>query len=141
MTRSSLQDLSALLRKEREALDLLLARLEESPQDHASLLRSISSLELHRAITAREVALELGLAGDPTLREMARAAPEEWALILHGHREALVELASQVEAHRLPETVVVDITTAASGGNGNGNGNGSAEGRVAIQRSLLEFLG
>jgi hypothetical protein len=133
VTRSSLQYLSSLLRKERDALDLLLARLDEAPNDHDTLLRSISSLELHRAITAREVALELGVDGDPTLRELAIAAPDEWSLILHGHREALVELASRVEASRLPETVVVEMKAQSVSSNGDG--------RVAIQRSLLEFLG
>jgi sarcosine oxidase gamma subunit len=130
MTSSSLQVLSSLLRKERDALDLLLARLDEAPQDHDSLLRSISSLELHRAITAREVALELGLDGDPTLRDVVEAAPDEWAIILAGHREALVELASRVEARRLPATVTADLDLRER-----------ADGQVAIQRSLLEFLG
>ena len=133
MPPSSLQYLSSLLRKERDALDLLLMRLDAAPHDHDALLRSISSLELHRAITAREVALELGVDGEPTLRDLANAAPAEWSLILHGHREALVELASRVEANRLPETVVVDLIAHSANGNG--------EGGVAIQRSLLEFLG
>lgn len=93
---SSLNELSGLLWRERDVLDLVVSRLEGSNGDWQGLLRSISSLELHRAITAREAALELGLSGDATLDEIAKAAPREWSSILAGHARALRSLTKEL---------------------------------------------
>lgn len=96
------------------------------------LLRSISSLELHRAITAREVAVELGLAGEPTLRELIQRGPSEWAVVLVDHHRHLTSLVQQVgsrsrvrmQDHEGPTDVVLLPLGA---------------GRM-VQRSLREFL-
>jgi hypothetical protein len=125
MTSSSLNELSGLLWRERDVLDLVVSRLETDDADWQHLLRSISSLELHRAITAREVALESGLAGDATLDEIAAAMPSEWSSILAGHANALRELTSEV-ARLVPA-------------NGVRVGSDRAPGAV-VQRSLREFL-
>src|SRR5688500_11635533 len=72
MTAPSLSELSSLLQREREILDRLVAVLSDGADgaETEGLLRSVSSLELHRAITAREVAADLGLNGEPTLSDL-----------------------------------------------------------------------
>lgn len=70
----------------------------EGPADLTTqgLLRSISSLELHRAITAREVAAEIGLGGEPTLSGLIQQGPPEWAMVLGEHHRSLRSLVHQV---------------------------------------------
>lgn len=96
MANSILSELSGLLWRERDVLEQLVERLRaEAPGDdvHSNgLLHSISSLEIHRAITTREVALDFGLEGEPTLRELIQLATEEWAPVLAAHRRALLDL-------------------------------------------------
>ena len=121
MPRSSLNDLSGLLWRERDVLDLLLARLAAGEEGTDGLFRSISSLELHRAITAREAGLELGLEGEPTLQELIERAPSEWTGVLRGHLDALVRLAADVEDR-------LALVPAGSGP------------RTSLQRSLRAFL-
>ena len=122
MTRSSLNDLSGLLWRERDVLDLLLGRLDRGEEPTDGLFRSMSSLELHRAITAREAGLELGLAGEPTLQELIDTAPAEWTSVLEGHRAALMRLATLVDER-------LQLVPARGGP------------RTSLQRSLREFLG
>jgi hypothetical protein len=130
---TSLAELSGLLWRERDVLDQLLAVLRNGGEDVETdgLLRSISSLELHRAITAREVAVELGLEGEPTLRELVERSDGEWGALLSGHRRALQDLSADVRSllRRVP----------AASGDGNvvtlrppGSRN--------LQRSLRDFL-
>lgn len=122
MTSSSLNELSGLLWRERDVLDLVVTRLVDGDDEWQGLFRSISSLELHRAVTAREAALELGVAGDATLDEIAAAAPRDWSSILAGHARALRALTSEIA--RL-------------------SGDGapvSPDGRTVMQRSLRDFL-
>lgn len=122
---SSLNELSGLLWRERDVLDLVVSRLEGGNGDWHALLRSISSLELHRAITAREAALELGLSGDSTLDEIAAGAPREWSSILAGHARALRALTSELV--RLSE-------------DGAFVGSDGAVPSGVLQRSLRDFL-
>ena len=99
MQRSSLNDLSGVLWRERDVLRMLLGRLREQNADTGGLLRTISGLELHRAITAREAGLELGFIGEATLLELARKAPEEWVSVLEGHHRALSDLVADIQQH------------------------------------------
>ena len=138
MPSTSLAELSGLLWRERDVLDQLLGRLREEDASAADaetdgLLRSISSLELHRAITAREVALELGLEGEPSLQDLIERSDDEWATLLAGHRLALRELSEEVRRllRRVPAGAVE--------GNVISMPEPGARGRV-LQRSLRDFL-
>ena len=92
------------------------------------LLRSISSLELHRAITAREVAVELGLDGEPTLQDLVERTTGEWVPLLAGHRRALQELSDEVRSLlRQPASAVGNVVALPVGGR-------------SLQRSLRDFL-
>jgi hypothetical protein len=113
MSSSSLAELSGLLWRERDVLEQLVALLRGragDPSDAADvdsdgLLRSISSLELHRAITAREVAIELGLDGEPTLQDLVERTAGEWASVLASHRWGLLRLSDEVASLLRPDVV------------------------------------
>jgi hypothetical protein len=139
MPSTSLAELSGLLWRERDVLDQLVQRLRDG-DDLASgeleaegLLRSISSLELHRAITAREVAVELGLEGEPSLQDLIERSDDEWATLLAGHRVALRSLTDEVRQllRRVPaaavEGNVIALPVVGSPGR-------------SLQRSLRDFL-
>ena len=140
----ALRELSGLLWRERIALDRLADGLagisKELGEDHSEidevgLYQSISALELHRAIAAREAAIELGVDGEPTLLQLVQAAPLGWADVLASHRRALIDLTTEVtHLVRKPE---VDLT---DGDDPNGFPVPGVR-RFGIQRSLREFLG
>lgn len=119
---TSLQELSGLLWRERDVLEQLLVILHAGAHltECEGLLRSISSLELHRAITAREAAVELGLDGEPTLRDIAAVSDGEWSDVLATHRLALHQLARDT-TDRLRDA--------------------EPERQQGLQRSLVAFLG
>lgn len=132
-----LRELSGLLWRERVALDRLADALVRGKEyeECDGLLRSVSALELHRAISAREAAIELGVTGEPTLAELAASAPLGWADVLASHRRALLDLTTEV-AHllRRPAEVEIDLT---SSGNGD---DGRLHRPPTVQRSLRDFL-
>lgn len=139
MPSSSLAELSGLLWREREVLDRLLALLqpgtdddEEDELETDGLLHSISGLELHRAITAREVAVELGLEGEPSLQDIIERSDDEWAAVLAGHRRSLQSISDEVRVllRRVPAAAVDgNVVTLITAGK-----------RRSLQRSLGEFL-
>lgn len=116
----------------------MLEQLAEALRDDAvavesdGLLRSISSLELHRAITSREVALELGLDGEPRLQDLVERTSGEWVAVLAGHRRALQDLAEEVRVllRPVPAHGAGNVVTLPVGPNA---------GR-SLQRSLRDFL-
>lgn len=133
MPNSVLNELSGLLVRERDVLEQLDRRLEQTDRtddvEVNGLLDSISSLELHRAITSREVAVEMGLEGEPTLQDLIESAPGEWAAMLATHRRALQTLSDQIQ-HRLRPAVVHregNVVTLPAAGR-------------SLQRSLRDFL-
>lgn len=135
-----LRELSGLLWRERVALDRLADALvggegDRNEEECDGLLRSVSALELHRAISAREAAIELGMTGDPTLAELAASAPLGWADVLASHRRALLDLTTEVgHLLRRPAEVEIDLRS-------NGDTHMSAVSRPpTVQRSLREFL-
>lgn len=139
---SCLRELSGLLWRERVALDRLADHLvagdEESDCD--ALYHSISALELHRAIAAREAAAELGVEGEPTLQRLVKAAPLGWADVLLSHRRALVDLTNEVtHLVRRPVVDLTEVDPADAGAAGELRPNGVR--RAGVQRSLREFLG
>lgn len=134
MPSTSLAELSGLLWREREVLEQLVALLQTDADDIETdgLLHSISGLELHRAITAREAALELGLDGEPSLQDLIERSDDEWAAVLAGHRRSLQGLSDEVKAllRRVPASAVDgNVVTLITDGR-----------RRGVQRSLGEFL-
>ncbi len=133
MPNSILNELSGLLWRERDVLDQILVRLdgEGEPDDVESngLLDSIASLEVHRAITSREVALEMGLDGEPTLQDLIAQAPREWAEALADHRRALLGLSEELRAQLRPVAARSDSNVVTLPARGRG-----------LQRSLRDFI-
>jgi hypothetical protein len=140
MPSTSLAELSGLLWRERDVLHQLVLRLREDGgagpgevEAADGLLRSISSLELHRAITAREVALELGLEGEPSLQDLVERSDDEWATLLAGHRLALRDLTDEVRR------LLRRVPAAAVDGNVIALPSPGSTSRT-LQRSLRDFL-
>lgn len=136
---ASLRELSGLLWRERVALDRLADHLVagNSDNDCDGLYHSISALELHRAIAAREAAVELGVEGEPTLQQLVRAAPLGWADVLMSHRRALVDLTNEVT--HLLRRPAVDLTEGDADGSISELRRSGVR-RNGVQRSLREFL-
>ena len=106
-----LNDISTVLWRERQLLELLVFKLEEEQLlltagktrwvNHASreveiVLEQLRSAELLRAVKVEAAAVELGLESFPGLRSLAEAAPEPWASILARHRQAFLELTGEI---------------------------------------------
>lgn len=130
---TSLHELSALLVREREVLELIVERVADAggAREREILLRSITSLELHRAIAARAVAVELGMDREPTLRELAARAPREWTGPLRDHLRALTSLAEEISSVLRPAPAALRR---------EGNVISLPERGPALHRSLVEFL-
>jgi len=107
----ALADLSSLLWRQRELLELLVFKLEEEQMMLASgrskwlahatreveaVLDQIRRTEVLRAAEADAVARELGLAPNPSLADLAAAAPEPWASLLRDHRQAFLALTTEI---------------------------------------------
>jgi hypothetical protein len=107
-----MQELSSVLWRERELLDLLLFKLEEeqlllsagktrwlphAAREVESVLEQIREAELLRAVVSDNAAESLGLTSNPSLRALAEAAHEPWRGILLDHRDAFVAVAAQVK--------------------------------------------
>lgn len=124
-------ELAALLQREREVLDrLVVGYVSGDAEDTAlPLFDALRSLELHRAITAREVAAELGHRGEATLAELAEQAPADWRPELQAHRAALMAQAEELAG--LMSATVVDVWP----------DEGSTQVQPGVQRSLRDFLG
>lgn len=103
--------LSAYLWEERQALEELAYQLETeqvliASARHGLLARStaaieralaeLTAVEARRSAAAGAVALELGLAANATLSQLADALPDQ-ATALHSHRRNLRELLHQID--------------------------------------------
>ena len=97
---------SNILWQERQLLELLAFKLEEEQLVLASgrarwlahatrevemVLEEIRRAELDRSVHVEAVATELGLGPNPTLQQLATAAPAPWGAILEEHRKAFLE--------------------------------------------------
>ena len=106
-----LNDVSTVLWRERQLLELLVFKLEEEQLlltagkvrwvNHASreveiVLEQLRAAELLRAVKVEAAAAELGLGSYPGLRSLAQASPEPWSSIFSRHRQAFLELTSEV---------------------------------------------
>lgn len=109
-------ELSALLWRERELLELLVFKLEEEQLllqggksrwlQHATreveqVLTLVREAGLGRSVEVAALATEWGSDEDATLRELAASAPSgPWAEILAAHLTALADLTTQIKQLR-----------------------------------------
>jgi hypothetical protein len=106
-----LNELSGVLWRERQLLELLLFKLEEeqliltsgrtqwlghATREVESVLDQIRTAELGRSIEADEAAREVGLPEGSGLRAIAAAAPNPWDALLGEHHAAFVDLTDQI---------------------------------------------
>jgi hypothetical protein len=112
----SVNDLSAVLWRERELLELLTFKLEEEQLilaagrsrwvSHASreveqVLDRLRSTGLERSAQSAAVAEEWGVSSDAPLRDVVAAAPSgPWSEILASHLAAMLELTTRIGALR-----------------------------------------
>jgi hypothetical protein len=109
----SLADVTSILWREREAIELLLFKLEEeqlvleagrthwlerATREIEIVLDQIRRTEVLRAAEVDAAAGELGLAAAPSLLALAAAAPPAWDDLLGEHRTAFLALAAEVTA-------------------------------------------
>jgi flagellar biosynthesis/type III secretory pathway chaperone len=105
------QHLSTLLWREQELLDLLLFKAEEKQyliltgksrwlariaHEIEVVLDQLRTLELERAAATEQIAGRLGLDANPSLRQLADAAPSPWDDLYAKHHEALLVLVSEL---------------------------------------------
>ena len=107
------QHLSTLLWQEQEYLDLLLFKAEEKQyliltgksrwlpriaHEIEVVLDQLRTLEVERAAATEVLAAGLGLATDPSLRQLAEAAPAPWGDLFAKHHEALLLLVTELRS-------------------------------------------
>lgn len=105
-------ELSAVLWRERQLLELLLFKLEEeqlvlatgssrwlghATREVEQVLDQIRDAELGRSVEADAAAVEFGIAPASGLLALANAAPDPWNELLTSHREAFVSLTAQIQ--------------------------------------------
>lgn len=110
---TGLSDLSEVLWRERETLELVLFKLEEqrlllvdgqsrwvchASRELDAVLDKLGAVELHRAVASSTAAMELGVTEAAALRELAAAAPSPWPSVIDRHLFALVRLAEEILA-------------------------------------------
>ena len=108
----ALSDVSNILWRERQLLELLLFKLEEEQLVLASgrtrwlnqatrevemVLDEIKNAELARAVQLSEVGVELGLGAQPSLRELAEAVDPPWKAIFEQHRLAFLTAVHDIQ--------------------------------------------
>jgi hypothetical protein len=104
-------DISTILWNERELLELLLFKLDEeqlllaagrtrwlsrATNEVEIVLERIRQAELVRSVKVDAVAGQLGLDPNPSLGELAAAAPEPWGELFDEHRAAFLALTSEI---------------------------------------------
>jgi hypothetical protein len=108
-----LADLSSILWRQREMLELLVFKLEEEQLvlsgnrsrwlAHATrevevVLEQIRKTEVIRAAEVGAVAVELGCPPNPSISDLAALAPAPWNDLLRQHRAAFLTLTAEVQA-------------------------------------------
>jgi hypothetical protein len=107
----SVNDLSSLLWRERELLEMLVFKLEEeqllltagrskwlhhATREVEQVLGHLRTAGIERTVEASSVAVAWGLPEDATLRQLAEGADEAWRDVLLSHLTALTALTSQI---------------------------------------------
>ena len=105
-------DLSAVLWRERQLLELLLFKLEEeqlvlssgrsrwlghATREVEQVLDQLRTAELGRAMEVDATARELGVEPGSGLLALAQAAPEPWGELLTSHRDAFLTLTAEIQ--------------------------------------------
>ncbi len=108
-----LQEVSNILWRERQLMDLLLFKLEEERLvltsgsgrwlNHATreaemVLEELRETELGRAIEVAAIAEEFGLSPNASLQELQQRAPTPWDTIFAEHRRAFLEMAQEISS-------------------------------------------
>ena len=108
-----LPDVSTVLWRERELLELLLFKLEEeqlvltsgrsrwlahATREVEMVIAQVRAAELERAVLVDALAAELSLPASPSLTALAEAAPSPWDDLLRAHRAAFLTLAEEIAA-------------------------------------------
>src|SRR5687768_14505732 len=106
-----LSEVSNILWRERQLLELLLFKLEveqlllasgktrwlaHAAREIEDVLEAIRSAELARAVEVESLAGDLGLPPNASLRELAEAAPAPWRHILDEHRAGFITSTQEV---------------------------------------------
>jgi hypothetical protein len=109
----ALSDVSNILWRERQLLELLVFKLEEeqlvlaagrsrwlayATREVENVLGEIKRIELERAVLVADAGREIGLSGSPTLRELGGLTPTPWDGIFAEHRRALLNLAQEIDS-------------------------------------------
>jgi hypothetical protein len=109
----TLSDVSNILWRERQLLELLVFKLEEeqlvlaagrsrwlayATREVENVFVEIKHVELERAVQVADAGRGLGLSGAPTLRELAALTAPPWDEIFAEHRRALLALAQEIDA-------------------------------------------
>ncbi|MGN6090509.1 MAG: flagellar export chaperone FlgN [Actinomycetales bacterium] len=114
-----LPEVSSVLWRERELLELLLFKLEEeqlllssgrtrwlarATREVEMVLGEIRKAEVLRAAEVEVAGAQLGLGSSPSLSQLAERAPEPWRGLLREHRNAFhtmtAEISAMAEANR-----------------------------------------
>ena len=108
-----MEKLSQILWRERELLETLLYKLEgeqlvlaagrtrwlaRAAREVENVLETIRETEILRAVAADEVAADLGLAHNPSLRSLAESVDEPWHSLLLDHHETFTALTHEIAA-------------------------------------------
>lgn len=108
-----LAEVSDILWRERELLDVLLFKLEEeqlllaagkvrwlarATREVELVLEQIRLAELTRSVEVDAVAPSLGLPPSPSLSKLAEAAPAPWDDLFSAHRTAFLTLTQEISA-------------------------------------------
>jgi hypothetical protein len=133
-----LADLSSILWREREMLELLLFKLEEeqlvlaagrtrwlahATREVEMVLDQIRHTEVLRAAEVAVVGAELGIGSNPSLTQLAEHADEPWSELFQQHRRAFM-------------TLTMEITTLAEA-----NRDLLTAGQRAARETMLAFAG
>jgi hypothetical protein len=109
----ALNDVSNILWRERQLLELLVFKLEEeqlvlaagrtrwlahATREVETVLEEIKRVELDRAMEVQAVATDMGLSSPPSLRELSELTETPWDKIFEEHRRALLETAQEIDS-------------------------------------------
>ncbi len=110
---AELGEVSNILWRERQLLELLMFKLEEeqlvlasgrtrwlqhATREVEAVLGEIKRMELDRAVHVDALARVMGSTESATLRELSEHAPAPWDLIFSEHRNALMELTLEIDS-------------------------------------------
>lgn len=109
----SMEDLSSVLWRERELLEMLLYKLEveqlvlassrtrwlaPAAREIETILETVRETEVLRTLAVDAVAERLGLEPAPSLSQIAEASEEPWRGIWLDHRDAFAAVAAEITA-------------------------------------------